>query len=54
VQLDGDGFRQPAQNLSGGMKRRLSLGIALIADPQVAMGTAFAAWVESGAAPHAQ
>jgi ABC-type multidrug transport system ATPase subunit len=35
VKLDGDAFRQPASALSGGMKRRLSLGIALIADPSI-------------------
>merc|ERR1712167_556317 len=35
VKLDGDAFRQPATALSGGMKRRLSLGIALIADPKL-------------------
>ena len=35
VKLDGDAFRQPATALSGGMKRRLSLGIALIADPKI-------------------
>lgn len=37
IQLDGDPFRQPASQLSGGMLRRLSLGIALIADPQVVL-----------------
>jgi ABC-type multidrug transport system ATPase subunit len=37
IQLDGDPLRQPASQLSGGMLRRLSLGIALIADPQVVL-----------------
>ena len=35
IKLDGDPLRQPAFALSGGMRRRLSLGIALIANPQV-------------------
>jgi ABC-type multidrug transport system ATPase subunit len=35
IKLDGDPLRQAASQLSGGMRRRLSLGIALIADPQV-------------------
>ena len=37
IKLDGDPFRQTASQLSGGMLRRLSLGIALIADPQVVL-----------------
>lgn len=37
IRLDGDPLRQPAGQLSGGMLRRLSLGIALIADPQVVL-----------------
>jgi ABC-type multidrug transport system ATPase subunit len=37
IRLDGDPLRQPASQLSGGMLRRLSLGIALIADPQVVL-----------------
>ena len=37
IQFDGDPLRQPASQLSGGMLRRLSLGIALIADPQVVL-----------------
>jgi len=35
VGLDGDELNQPASALSGGMKRRLSLGIALCGDPEV-------------------
>merc|ERR1719399_218906 len=35
VQLDGDAFYRPAGKLSGGMRRRLSLAIALIANPKV-------------------
>ena len=35
VNLDGDAFRQPASQLSGGMKRRLSMAIALVADPEI-------------------
>ena len=30
VDLDGDAFNMPAASLSGGQRRRLSLGIALI------------------------
>jgi ABC-type multidrug transport system ATPase subunit len=35
VGLDGDPFRTQAKNLSGGMRRRLSLAIALVANPRV-------------------
>lgn len=35
VELDGDSFGQAARMLSGGMRRRLSLGLALIGDPSV-------------------
>ena len=35
VELDGDPFKKPASSLSGGMKRRLSLGISLIGNPQI-------------------
>jgi ABC-type multidrug transport system ATPase subunit len=35
MELDGDAFKQKASTLSGGMRRRLSIGIALIADPKV-------------------
>lgn len=35
VDLDGDAFDQPARNLSGGMRRRLSLGLALVGNPGV-------------------
>ena len=35
VELDGDAFRQRAGGLSGGMKRRLSIGISLTADPRI-------------------
>lgn len=35
VGLDGDPFRKMASELSGGTRRRLSIGIALIADPAV-------------------
>ena len=33
--LDGDCFDQPAGALSGGQRRRLAIGIALIGDPRV-------------------
>jgi len=35
VKLDGDAFNTRASHLSGGMRRRLSLAIALIANPRV-------------------
>jgi len=35
VGLDGDELDQPAGQLSGGMKRRLSLGISLCGDPAI-------------------
>jgi ABC-type multidrug transport system ATPase subunit len=35
VQLDGDSYRKKADQLSGGQRRRLSLGIALVASPKV-------------------
>ena len=35
VNLDGDPFNMPATNLSGGMQRRLSIGIALIGNPKI-------------------
>jgi len=35
--LDGDAFRQTASTLSGGMRRRLSIGISLIGNPTVWM-----------------
>eukprot|EP01029_Cantina_marsupialis_P011327 TRINITY_DN2528_c0_g1_i11.p1 TRINITY_DN2528_c0_g1~~TRINITY_DN2528_c0_g1_i11.p1 ORF type:complete len:1136 (-),score=423.77 TRINITY_DN2528_c0_g1_i11:262-3474(-) len=35
VELDGDAMEQTAEHLSGGMKRRLSLGIALTGNPKV-------------------
>lgn len=35
VDLDGDSFNMLATSLSGGMKRRLSLAIALIGSPQI-------------------
>ena len=37
IRLHGDAFGMPASSLSGGMRRRLSLGIALIGDPRVLM-----------------
>jgi ABC-type multidrug transport system ATPase subunit len=37
VELDGDAFRQPAKALSGGMRRRLSIGIALTGSPRVVL-----------------
>jgi ABC-type multidrug transport system ATPase subunit len=33
VGLDGDAFRTPAANLSGGMRRRLSIGMSIVGDP---------------------
>ncbi|KAJ3214066.1 hypothetical protein HDU67_002110 [Dinochytrium kinnereticum] len=35
VELDGDALRTKAGGLSGGMKRRLSIGIALTANPKI-------------------
>ncbi|KAJ3197178.1 hypothetical protein HK101_005457 [Irineochytrium annulatum] len=35
VELDGDAFRVKASGLSGGMRRRLSIGIALTASPRI-------------------
>lgn len=35
VELDGDPFRQPAKSLSGGMRRRLSIGISLLGNPSI-------------------
>jgi ABC-type multidrug transport system ATPase subunit len=35
VRLDGDAYNTVASQLSGGMKRRLSLGIALVSNPHV-------------------
>ena len=35
VELDGDPLLKPASSLSGGMKRRLSLGISLIGNPRI-------------------
>ena len=35
VELDGDAYYQPASQLSGGMRRRLSLGIALVGNPKI-------------------
>ena len=35
VELDGDALHMPASKLSGGMRRRLSLGIALLGTPPV-------------------
>lgn len=35
IGLDGDAFRQTASQMSGGMKRRLSIGIALTASPRI-------------------
>ena len=37
VRLHGDAFGMVASALSGGMRRRLSLGIALVGDPRVLM-----------------
>ncbi|KAI8850522.1 P-loop containing nucleoside triphosphate hydrolase protein, partial [Chytridium lagenaria] len=35
IELDGDAFRTKASGLSGGMRRRLSIGISLTADPKI-------------------
>jgi ATP-binding cassette subfamily A (ABC1) protein 3 len=35
VELDGDAFRTKAMGLSGGMRRRLAIGIALTAQPKI-------------------
>ncbi len=35
VKLDGDAFNMAASNLSGGMRRRLSIGISLIGNPSI-------------------
>ena len=35
VSLDGDAYGTPAGQLSGGMRRRLAIGIAIIGDPKV-------------------
>ncbi|TPX73305.1 hypothetical protein CcCBS67573_g05432 [Chytriomyces confervae] len=35
IELDGDAFKQNASGLSGGMRRRLSIGIALTANPKI-------------------
>jgi len=35
VGLDGDEWNQPAAQLSGGMKRRLSIGISMCGDPSI-------------------
>jgi ABC-type multidrug transport system ATPase subunit len=35
VRLDGDAYNTVASQLSGGMKRRLSLGIAIVSNPHV-------------------
>jgi ABC-type Na+ transport system ATPase subunit NatA len=37
VELDGDAFRYLAKELSGGMRRRLSIAIALLGDPPVVL-----------------
>ncbi|KAJ3095341.1 hypothetical protein HDU97_007031, partial [Phlyctochytrium planicorne] len=35
IELDGDAFKSLAKDLSGGMRRRLSIGIALTANPKI-------------------
>ncbi|KAJ3025883.1 UNVERIFIED_CONTAM: hypothetical protein HDU68_006532, partial [Siphonaria sp. JEL0065] len=35
IELDGDPFKKPASDLSGGMKRRLSIGIAMTGNPKI-------------------
>lgn len=35
VGLDGDGFVTPAGVLSGGMRRRLSIGMSIVGDPSI-------------------
>ena len=35
VELGGDDFHRQASKLSGGMKRRLSIAIAIIGDPSI-------------------
>ena len=35
VELGGDDFHMQASKLSGGMKRRLSIAIAIIGDPNI-------------------
>ncbi|KAJ3125721.1 hypothetical protein HK100_010631 [Physocladia obscura] len=35
IELDGDAFKQNAVGLSGGMRRRLSIGIALTGNPKI-------------------
>ena len=35
VGLDGDAFTSPASSLSGGQKRRLSIGMSIIGDPPI-------------------
>ncbi|CAE7702122.1 Abca1, partial [Symbiodinium microadriaticum] len=35
VGLDGDGFRTQAARLSGGMRRRLSIGMSIVGDPPI-------------------
>ena len=35
IDLDGDPLHKPAGSLSGGMRRRLALGISLIGNPRI-------------------
>ncbi|KAJ3214065.1 hypothetical protein HDU67_002109 [Dinochytrium kinnereticum] len=35
IELDGDAFKTKASGLSGGMRRRLSIGISLASDPKI-------------------